>query len=98
MVGIAVECAVGIVGSVCVATADDGENTGDDVTRKLVGSTEVSWMKELEVDPTIGIGAVVRGRSVVGGNTVGVGGGMTGKLFGSVVMRDTASGSQQETE
>ena len=78
MVGIAVECAVGIVGSACVVTVDDGENTGDDVTRKLVGSTEVSWMKELEVDPTIVIGAVVRGRFVAGGNMVGVGGGMTG--------------------
>ena len=59
VVGIAVECAVGIVDSVCVATADDGEKTGDDVTSGLVRSTEVSWMKELEVDPTIGIGAVV---------------------------------------
>lgn len=59
VVGIAVETAVGIVGSVCVATADDSDKTGDDVTSGLVRSTEVSWMKELEVDPTIGIGAVV---------------------------------------
>lgn len=78
MVGIAVETAVGIVGSACVVTADDSEKTGDDVTSGLVGSTEVSWMKELEVDPTIEIGAVVGGRFVAGGNMVGVGGGMTG--------------------
>ena len=78
MVGIAVETAVGIVGLVCVATTDDREKTGDDVTSRLVGSTEVSWMKELEVDPTIGIGAVVRGRFVASGNMVGVEGGMTG--------------------
>ena len=77
MVGIAVETAVGIVGSACVATADDGEKNGDDVTRKLVGSTEVSWMKEMEVDPTIVIGDVVRGRFVASGNVVGAGGGMT---------------------
>ena len=29
---------------------------------------------------------------------VGVGAGMTGRLVGSVVMRDTAVGSQQETD
>ena len=78
MVGIAVECAVGVVGSACVVTADDSENTGDDVTSGLVGSTEASWMKELEGESTIAIGAVVRGRFVAGGNVGGVGGGMTG--------------------
>jgi len=59
VVGIAVESAVGIVGSACVVTADDSEKTGDDVTSGLVRSTEGCGMKELEVAPTIVIGAVV---------------------------------------
>ena len=56
---LSVECGVDIVGLPCAAVADNCGVTGDDVSGRLVGSTEVSWMKELEVDPTIGIGAVV---------------------------------------
>ena len=33
--------------------------TGDDGRGRLVGPTEGCWMKELEVDGAIGVGAVV---------------------------------------
>ena len=66
---------------------------GDDVSGKLVGSTEGSRMKVSVVDT--GIGVVVTGAS---GNVGGMEDGMTSRLDGSIVMRDTATGPQQQQQ
>ena len=84
-----VESGVDIVGPACAAVADDCGVTGDDVSGRLVGSTEVSWMKVPVVDT--GIGVVVTGTS-------GMEGGTTSRLDGSIVMRDAAIGSQQQQQ
>ena len=84
-----VECGVDIVGLACAAVADNCGVTGDDVSGRLVGSTEVSWMKVPVVDT--GIGVVVTGAS-------GMEGGTTSRLDGSIVMRDAAIGSQQQQQ
>ena len=80
-----------IVGPACAAVADDCGETGDDVSGKLVGSTEGNWMKAPVVDT--GMGVVVTGAS---GNVGGMESGTTSRLVGSIVIRDVAIGSQQQ--